>query len=55
MSKPIKPFLTYEQQIALLTDTKGLIVCDRDAAKHILEQISYYALIGGYKDLFYAA
>ena len=53
MSKPIKPFLTFEQQINLLMDTKGLIICDKDAAMHILERISYYTLIGGYKDLFY--
>ena len=51
--KSIKPFLTYSQQIQHLTQNKGLIINDLSAAQDALEKISYYALIGGYKDLFY--
>ncbi|MBE5833365.1 MAG: Abi family protein [Butyrivibrio sp.] len=51
--KPIKPFLTYTQQIQHLSTNKGLIIKDVQAAEKSLEKISYYALIGGYKDLFY--
>jgi abortive infection bacteriophage resistance protein len=45
-------FLTYEQQIAKLRDDKGLIVTDEDEARKILEEIGYYSLIAGYKNLF---
>lgn len=50
---PIKPFLTYDQQINHLINTKGLTITDTDTAKKNLEKYSYYALIGGYKSLFY--
>jgi abortive infection bacteriophage resistance protein len=45
-------FLTYAQQIAKLRDDKGLIVTDADEARKILEEIGYYSLIAGYKNLF---
>lgn len=46
-----KPFMTYGQQIQKLRD-KNLTITDEDAAKAILRQDSYFALISGYKDLF---
>lgn len=51
--KPIKPFLTYDQQIQHLEEDKLLIIKDHSTAKESLLNISYYALIGGYKTLFY--
>ena len=51
--KPIKPFQTYEEQIDNLITRKGLIINDVPRAIKSLENISYYALIDGYKDLFY--
>ena len=51
--KPIKPFRTYEEQIDNLINRKGLIINDVPKAIADLESISYYALIDGYKDLFY--
>jgi abortive infection bacteriophage resistance protein len=45
-------FLPYKQQIAKLRDDKGLIVTDEDEARKILEEIGYYYLIAGYKNLF---
>ena len=50
---PIKPFRTYEEQIDNLVNRKGLIINDVPKAISDLENISYYALINGYKDLFY--
>ena len=46
-----KAFFTYDQQINKLTQ-KGLIVNDVDFAKEMLQRISYYSLIGGYKEPF---
>ena len=51
--KPIKPFLTYDQQIQHLEKDKLLIIKNHDSAKESLLNISYYSLIGGYKTLFY--
>ena len=51
--KPIKPALTYEQQIQKLTVEKGMIIRDKTFATERLKDISYYALIDGYKTLFY--
>ena len=45
-------FLTYEQQINLLQNDKELSICDSDFAKTILQKISYYSLIDGYKEPF---
>lgn len=51
--KPIKPFLNYEEQINNLIEQKGMIVNDHKFAVSQLEDISYFALIDGYKNLFY--
>ena len=51
--KPIKPFLNYEEQIKNLVERKGMVITDRKFAASKLENISYYALIDGYKNLFY--
>lgn len=51
--KPIKPFLNYEEQINNLIEQKGMIVNDHKFAVSKLEDISYFALIDGYKNLFY--
>jgi abortive infection bacteriophage resistance protein len=45
-------FLTYEQQIALLENDKELTISDSNFAKTILQKISYYSLIDGYKEPF---
>ena len=45
-------FLTYEQQIDKLINDKNLIIDNKDYAINVLKQIGYFALIGGYKDLF---
>lgn len=47
-----KIFFTYEQQLNKLQQEKNLIIPDTDAAKLTLEKLSYYSLIGGYKELF---
>lgn len=49
----IKPFLNYSDQIKNLTDNKGLIVDNPSFAMEKLGEIRYYALIDGYKSLFY--
>lgn len=46
-----KKFLNYEEQIELLK-TKGLYINDEQYAKDILKNISYFALINGYKEIF---
>ena len=45
-------FMTYEQRLNKLRVDKGLTIPDTDFARKTLEEISYYALIGGYKGLF---
>ena len=47
-----KAFLTYKQQLFTLEHEKQLAIPDQDYAKRMLEEISYYSLIGGYKTLF---
>ena len=47
-----KIFLTYDQQIDKLKNDKNLQIDDTAYAKEILRQVSYYSLIGGYKDIF---
>lgn len=47
-----KTFFTYEQQLNKLQQEKGLIISDTATAKQTLEKLSYYSLIGGYKQLF---
>lgn len=45
-------FLTYEQQLNKLMYEKKLFIPDKEYAKEALEQLSYYSLIGGYKEPF---
>ena len=52
MNKYDMPFLTYEQQVDRLINKYNLIINDIDLAKKILNSISYYDLINGYKDIF---
>lgn len=47
-----KIFLTYQQQLHKLQNDKGLTLTDPEYARNILQKISYYSLIGGYKALF---
>ena len=47
-----KPFFTYQQQIDKLEKEKGLIISDKQYAEKKLKEISYYSLIGGYKQPF---
>ena len=47
-----KPFITYTAQIEKLKNEKNLIITDADFAVESLQNISYYALIGGYKHPF---
>jgi abortive infection bacteriophage resistance protein len=47
-----KAFLTYNQQLYILEQDKQLTIPDPEYAKRMLEEISYYSLIGGYKSLF---
>ena len=44
-----KPFITYTAQIEKLKSEKNLIIADSDFAVEALQNISYYALIGGRK------
>ncbi len=47
----LKPFLDYNAQLKKLSDDKGLIITDEEKAKVKLNEIGYFTLIGGYKDL----
>lgn len=47
-----KPFITYTAQVEKLTNEKHLIVTDTNFAITSLKNISYFGLIGGYKDPF---
>jgi abortive infection bacteriophage resistance protein len=47
-----KPFLSFEEQLDKLATEKNLIIADREAATKVLQQISYFGLICGYKDIF---
>ena len=49
---PNKTFFTYEQQIEKLTKEKQLVISDTEFAKDTLQKLSYFTLVGGYKDLF---
>lgn len=44
-----KPFITYTAQVEKLKNEKDLVITDDDFAVESLQNISYYALIGGYK------
>lgn len=45
----IKPFLSCEQQIVLLSEQKNLIIANQEHAMCLLTDIGYFSLIGGYK------
>lgn len=47
-----KPYLSIEQQIRNLVDSKKLIINNEEYAKEILTDIGYFSLIGGYKSSF---
>lgn len=47
-----KVFFTYAQQLYKLEHEKGLIINDKQYAEKKLKEISYYSLIGGYKQPF---
>lgn len=47
-----KPFITYTAQIEKLKNEKNLIISDADFAVESLQNVGYYALIGGYKHPF---
>lgn len=47
-----KQFLTYEQQLNKLSQEKELLINDYSFASKSLEELSYFSLIGGYKELF---
>lgn len=51
--KPIKPFVTYTNQINILLYKKQLNISDLSFANKKLHDIGYYSLIDGYKDIFY--
>ena len=51
--KSIKPFITYSDQINILTQKKQLNISDLSYAEGKLHDIGYYSLIDGYKDIFY--
>ncbi len=45
-------FLDYDGQVDKLINEKELIVDDKEYAIRMLTQISYFSLIGGYKNIF---
>ena len=47
-----KTFFTYDEQIEKLEKEKQLVISDPEFAKITLQKLSYFSLIGGYKDLF---
>lgn len=47
-----KQFLTYDEQICFLEETKGLTISDKEYAKRILLKTGYFPLINGYKEVF---
>lgn len=51
--QPIKPFLTYKEQLDNLIDKKQLIINNKEFALAKLQHVGYYSLIDGYKNLFY--
>ena len=46
-----KPFLTYNQQISLMRN-KGIVIENEIFTKEVLQSISYYGIVNGYKDIF---
>ena len=46
-----KPCITYLQQIERMR-RKGILIENEEIAKEVLESISYYGIVNGYKDIF---
>lgn len=51
--KIIKPFIPYTEQLEILAHKKQLIISNLAYANEKLQDIGYYSLIDGYKDIFY--
>lgn len=47
-----KQFLTFTQQVDYLKNEKGITVYNDQFAEETLQRIGYFALMGGYKELF---
>ena len=47
-----KQFLTFTQQIDYLRNEKGITIANKQSAEDVLQRIGYFALMGGYKELF---
>lgn len=47
-----KQFLTFTQQVDYLKNVKGITISNEQSAEDILQHIGYFALMGGYKELF---
>ncbi len=47
-----KTFFSYNEQLEKLEKEKQLVISDFEFAKNTLRKLSYFSLIGGYKDLF---
>ena len=45
-------FLTYEQQLNKLVNDKNLIINNQKYAIDTLKEVGYFALVGGYKELY---
>ena len=52
MEAVLKGYRSYSEQLDMLQFEKGLLIPDRSSAEAILRNISYYSLIGGYKEPF---
>ena len=48
----LKQFLTFNQQVNYLKNEKRITVSDEQFAEDVLQRIGYFALMGGYKELF---
>ena len=48
-----KPFKTYEELLQLM-ESRHIIIEDREFAIRALENLSYYELVNGYKNIFSA-
>lgn len=46
------PYKSFEEQLKILEQEKGLIIDDVDLAMEAIQSFSYYSIINGYKDLF---
>ena len=47
-----KQFLTFTQQVDYLKNVKGITISSDQFTEDILQRIGYFALMGGYKELF---